>query len=231
VKAYHFLRKDMTSAFGKEPPWKVGETRTFEGLCSLGYSGYHSSRTWLDALVHAKGPIACKVEVSKPLGRDLCQQVSRTRTLLDCRDATNTLRRFAYECVERCLTSSGSKASTLWKGVETLQLWLQGKVDETEFDRVGRIVYNEINIASYYPHLDPAYIIATAFGQGAVGIENATAIAAHVIDLHISRATVADLQDGWSMRNSLRTRETAWARKRLGQLMSGLFKTKLQEEI
>jgi len=103
MRAYHFLREDMKSGEGNEPPWSKGETRIWDGECELCESGYHSSPTWLDALWYAPGPIACIVKVSKPIDRDSTKQVSQSRTLIDYRDATQPLRWFACECAERAL--------------------------------------------------------------------------------------------------------------------------------
>ena len=51
--AYHFLQADMRAGEGKEPPWEVGETRSFSGSVSLCRAGYHSSPSLWDALQYA----------------------------------------------------------------------------------------------------------------------------------------------------------------------------------
>ncbi|KKK67882.1 hypothetical protein LCGC14_2949620 [marine sediment metagenome] len=103
MKAYHFLRQGMAAGSGAEPAWKVGERRTYEGKIVLCSSGYHSSQTWYNALQYAPGPIACIVDISKPVERDTDKQVSATRTLVDYRDATRELRLFGADCAERVL--------------------------------------------------------------------------------------------------------------------------------
>ena len=32
MRAWHWLREDMTSDYGNEPPWTIGETRTEAGI-------------------------------------------------------------------------------------------------------------------------------------------------------------------------------------------------------
>ncbi|MDE1871826.1 MAG: hypothetical protein KGI06_06335 [Candidatus Micrarchaeota archaeon] len=106
MKAYHFLRADMTAGNGDEPPWAVGETRSIEGELALCGRGYHSSPSWADALQYAPGPVACIVEVSEPKAKDAefpRKQMSRTRTLLAARDVSRELRLFAWDCEERPL--------------------------------------------------------------------------------------------------------------------------------
>ena len=105
VDAVHFLQLNFTPSMGREPAWNVGETRTVPHpstvrLCEY---GYHSCRTWCDALLYAPGSLACRVRVSPPVASDATKQVSVTRTLVAARDATMTLRTFAADCAERAL--------------------------------------------------------------------------------------------------------------------------------
>jgi len=133
MKAYHFLRKDMRSGKGDEPPWRKGETRTWEGECVLCESGYYSSPTWLDALKYALGPIACIVDVSEPIKKDDDRQVSKERTLVDYRDTTKPLVLFACECAERALKRVPIPewhAERAWQLLEVRRLWLENKVTD-----------------------------------------------------------------------------------------------------
>ena len=109
MKAYHFLRADMTTDSGTESPWKIGEERTYHGEIVLCQSGYHSSPTLWDAFGYARGPVACLVEISKPVGSDGTKtagnrkSISKTRKLLECRNIERELRLFAADCAEHVL--------------------------------------------------------------------------------------------------------------------------------
>ncbi len=107
IKAYHFLQADMTAGSGNERPWEVGETRTIKdpskiALCKY---GYHSSPTLWDALHYAPGPVACLVEISKPIqsnGSDGDRKsVSAKRKLIKTVNIDRELRLFACDCAER----------------------------------------------------------------------------------------------------------------------------------
>jgi len=215
VRAYHFLREDMTTMFGNEPPWKVGETRTVEGKCILCTYGYHSSPTWFDALRYATGPVACKVEVSRPVERDSHKQVSQTRTLLDYRDASHTLRRFACDCAERILISDGITNYTLWRGIKTLRRWLEGKATDSERDWAA-VDVTRVRATSLGRHeYNAAYIVSTAMGFGAASFEEAVSVAVLVADQFIGHA----IGCGQNLQAE------AWAKQHLGQLLARLFRS------
>jgi hypothetical protein len=107
MRAYHWLRDDMTSGGGNEPPWTVGETRTIEGDLALCERGYHWSPTLWDGLCYAPGSMACLVEVSDPVATDDTPNqrkgISRSRTLLAAVNVERELRLFACDCAERVL--------------------------------------------------------------------------------------------------------------------------------
>jgi len=82
---WHFLRADMTSAKGNEPPWKVGEKRTFSNHRKLEMCahGYHACKRWSDAdHVYHYGPLLCRVELSGGIQTEEDKSVGRTRKLL-----------------------------------------------------------------------------------------------------------------------------------------------------
>ena len=91
VRAFHFLKSDMTSSYGADEPWRVGETRKLTGEVELCVRGFHSSPTPFDALGYAQGPILCLVDASKPAETDTDKQVSRRRTLVAAVDVTRPL--------------------------------------------------------------------------------------------------------------------------------------------
>lgn len=108
MRAYHFLRDDMTAASGDEPAWTVGETRTLPAdrkIIPCEY-GYHASPTLFDALVYAPGSMACVVEIDgdvTPHGDPLDKYAARTRTLVAAVDLTVALRLYAADCAEHVL--------------------------------------------------------------------------------------------------------------------------------
>ena len=109
IKAFHFLKEDFTSRSGDEAPWSVGETRTIADpskivLCEY---GYHSSPSLWDALNYAPGPMACLVEISKPLFTDddanRRKAVSAKRKLIKAVNIDRELRLFACDCANHVL--------------------------------------------------------------------------------------------------------------------------------
>ena len=105
IEARHFLRADLTAGSGNEPAWTVGETRKYDGKVVICETGYHSSPSWFDALQYAPGPVACIVEVSRPIAANYTdKQVSRQRRLIRYINVERELRLFACDCAERALT-------------------------------------------------------------------------------------------------------------------------------
>ena len=102
ILAYHFLKSDMCSHEGHEPPWKEGETRTLDGEIVICAHGYHASRTAWDALQFAPGPVLCLVEV-EPVEEHTEKLVSRSRRLIKAVNVERELREFAADCAERML--------------------------------------------------------------------------------------------------------------------------------
>lgn len=112
MKGFHFLQADMTAGSGDEAPWEIGEKRTIADpskilLCRY---GYHSSPSLWDALPYACGPMACLVEISKPVASDdeanHRKAVSASRKLIKAVNIDRELRLFACDCEERVLHMS-----------------------------------------------------------------------------------------------------------------------------
>ena len=138
MKAYHFLREDMRSGCGDELPWTVGEERSLPRgtkavLCG---AGYHSSPSWFDALRYAPGPVACIVEVSRPVAKDTDKAVSRRRKLIVAKNADGLLRAFACDCAERALLRERQQGrepdERSWKVIEVARRYAEGKATEKE---------------------------------------------------------------------------------------------------
>lgn len=107
MKAFHFLKWNMTSDRGVEPAWEVGELRVLSGPVIPCSYGYHASPTLWDALDYASGTVACLVEIdddSVPHGDPTVDKyVSTSRKLLGAVPVHRELRLFAADCAERSL--------------------------------------------------------------------------------------------------------------------------------
>jgi len=101
---YHFLKADMRTGEGHEPPWEIGEARTIEpSRIMLCVEGYHFCRTLWDALQYAPGPMACKVEVPNDAIYIEDKGVAVSRKLIAAVNVEKELRLFACDCAERVL--------------------------------------------------------------------------------------------------------------------------------
>jgi len=210
MKAYHFLRKDMTSIYGNEPPWKIGETRSVEGGCSLCMWGYHSSPSWFDAFEYAREPIACKVDVSRPIEKSLTKQVSKTRTLLDCRDASPMLCQFACDCAMKFLVDKKITSPTLRNCLKTLRLWLKGLVDTPTKDWACVQAYRIYDTNPNEDVRSAAYILAAALGLEVPDYSD---------PVYVAHQVAAQFRD----RSDDASQADAWLRHHFGQLMKKLF--------
>jgi len=138
MKAYHFLKDDMTGGYGKEPAWKVGEERTVEGELSMCKWGYHASPSWYDALGYSKGNMACLVELSGEIKKDTDKYVARTRKLIDARNAEKVLRAWACDCAERALRKGKVTDGRSWNAVKVARLYNEGKATKEELWAAAR---------------------------------------------------------------------------------------------
>jgi hypothetical protein len=138
MKAYHFLREDMTAESGDEPAWKVGETRSIPArrkVIPCEY-GYHASPTLFDALYYAPGAMGCIVEIPDdaiPHGDPVDKYAARSRTLVRAVDLTAPLLLFAADCAERILPifeSAYPNNDLPRKAIEAARAYAQGEIDE-----------------------------------------------------------------------------------------------------
>jgi len=132
MKAYHFLKSNMTPGEGEEKPWEVGEEREIKGEIQLCKHGYHSSPSWYDALGYAPGNMACIVEVSRPVEKDKTKQVSHKRKLIAATDAEKPLRAWACDCAERALKATGVTDKRSWNAIRVARLYNEGKATKEE---------------------------------------------------------------------------------------------------
>ena len=138
MKAYHFLKDDMTAGSGNEPAWEIGETRTIEGELKMCGHGYHSSPSWFDCLSYAHGSMACMVDIPKRgtvKGGD--KSVSRSRTLVDACNAEKTLRYWACDCAERALKRAKVTDERSWNAIKVARLFSEGKATAKELAAAG----------------------------------------------------------------------------------------------
>ena len=179
VRAFHFLNVDMTSGYGNEPPWSVGERRELPKgqrpiLCER---GYHSCRTWLDALTYAPGPIACIVEIPSRVSRDTDKQVGRWRRLIAAVDASKQLRLFACECAERALKgereAGREPAEVSWQAIEVARQFANGEATAEELRAACSAAYSGADTA-----YRAAYAAASAAARAAYAAYSAADAAA-----------------------------------------------------
>lgn len=132
MKAYHFLKDDMTAGNGNEPAWRVGEEREYNGELVICKSGYHSSPSWYDALTYAPGSMACIVEISGEIIKDTDKSVSQKRKLIAARNAEKVLRAWACDCAERALKKAKVEDERSWNAIKVARLYNNGKATKEE---------------------------------------------------------------------------------------------------
>lgn len=248
MRAYHFLKSDMRSDAGNEPPWQVGEERTWHGMVRLCYSGYHSSPTWLDALSYAPGPIACLVEVSEPVEEDGGKQVSRTRKLLAAAKAERELRLFACDCAERALQREGEAGREperrCWNAIAVARRFAHGEATSSELATASAAAWDaayaadRAAAATWDAARDAAWAAATATacatacatdGAGATTAASAAANAASWAATHAARYVVVRIAARYASEDTkwnaaaAQAAERDWQRQRLAEYLDPLI--------
>ncbi len=132
MRAYHFLKADMTAGSGNEKPWTIGEKRTIKGDIVLCERGYHSSPSWWDALQYAPGPMACLVEITRPVQKDQDKQVSHTRTLIAAVSVERECRLFACDVAEEALHLAKVEDPRSWKAIEVSRKFADGQATDKD---------------------------------------------------------------------------------------------------
>ena len=151
ILAYHFLKSDMCSGEGHEPPWKEGETRTLDGEIVICAHGYHASRTAWDALQFAPGPVLCLVEV-EPVEEHTEKLVSRSRRLIKAVNVERELREFAADCAERVLhfyeeAYPGDQRPRA--AIATARAYARGEATDGELNAAARAAADAADAAAY----------------------------------------------------------------------------------
>ncbi len=230
IKAYHFLQADMTAGSGDEKPWEIGEKRTIEDVKSIKICeyGYHSSPTLWDCLSYASGPMACLVEISKPIDtdetKDRRKAVSASRKLIKVVNVDRELRLFACDCAERMLhiyeRNNPSKAPR--QAIEVARRFADGKATKEEL----AAAYDAANAAAF----DAAYDAARdAYDAARVAAWTAARAAARAAawgaawaagDAAWAAAWAAAWDAAWA---AAQTAERKWQRKHFNEMFGGLF--------
>ena len=142
MRAYHFLKSDMRSGEGEEPPWSVGETRSLpadRAIVPCDY-GYHASPTLWVALTYAPGPIACLVDLDGDVvehGVPVDKWAARTRTLIAAVNIESELRLFAADCAEHVLwiyERDYPNDNRPRKAIEAARAFARGEIDAAAWD-------------------------------------------------------------------------------------------------
>ena len=178
MKAYNFLRKDMTSRVEMELPWSIGETRIFTGKIKLGRAGYHSSLTPYTALYIAPWDMLCLVDIPE-IGagtiRDREEQVSQSQTLVAAVDVGRELHELACKIAEDVLSIfEGEYPGDVRprEAIATKHRWLAGLASDSEL-AVARDAAWEA--AKDSTHVWGAWAAATAAWDAAGASSGATA--------------------------------------------------------
>jgi len=250
MKAYHFLRADMTAGSGNEPPWTVGEERRVKGKLQMYAYGYHSSPTWRDALRYAPGMIASIVEVPfRGTLKDTDKQVSRRRKLIAARDSNRTVILWAAECAERPLLREREAGrepdKRSWKVIEVLRLFLDGKATQKQMSAARSAAYSAAyaarsaarsaaasatyaaRSATYAAYCAAASAAASAAYAARSAADSAAASAAYAAYAAYAARSAADSAAASAAANAAASAadsaEKEWQANRLDEMMTALF--------
>ena len=206
ILAYHFLKSDMCSHEGHEPPWKEGETRTLDGEIVICAHGYHASRTAWDALQFAPGPVLCLVEV-EPVEEHTDKLVSRSRRLIKAVNVERELREFAADCAERVLhfyeeAYPGDQRPRA--AIATARAYARGEATDGELNAAARAAADAADAAVYAAR-------AAAYAARA---------AAYAVAVYAARAAVRAAVD-------VADAERRWQREQFNVRLAHLFATEI----
>ena len=132
MKGYHFLKDNMTGCYGNEPAWKIGEERKVKGKLEMCQRGYHASPSFYDALSHAKGNVACIVQLSGEIIKDTDKYVASKRKLVSAINIEKVLRAWGCDCAERALKKAKVRDERSWNTIKVARLYNEGKATRKE---------------------------------------------------------------------------------------------------
>ena len=215
ILAYHFLKSDMCSYEGHEPPWKEGETRTLDGEIGICAHGYHASRTAWDALQFAPGPVLCLVEV-EPVEEHTEKLVSRSRRLIKAVNVERELREFAADCAERVLhfyeeAYPGDQRPRA--AIATARAYARGEATDGELNAAARAAAYAADAAVYAAR-------AAAYAARAAAYAADAAVYAADAAVYAARAAVRAAVD-------VADAERRWQREQFNVRLAHLFATEI----
>jgi|SRR5579885_624045 hypothetical protein len=135
---WHFLKEDRRLQFPPHTPVEVGQTLTVERDLEPCFSGLHASKTAMDALKYAPGPVVCRVRLAGKIVEDGDKACASERTCLWMADATEVLHRFACWCAAQALKAEEKAGRCVdarcWDAVKTKLRWLEGRASGEQVD-------------------------------------------------------------------------------------------------
>ena len=173
MKAWHWLRDDMTAGSGDEPAWAEGEERKMTGKLVICQRGYHSSPTPWDGLQYAQGNVLCLVEIPTPTKANTQddKQVTRSRKLIRAINVEHDLRAFACEVAEEALTKERERGrepdARSWEAIAVARRYTGGEVSKEELDAASAAAWAAARAAASAAARDAAWAAARAAASAA----------------------------------------------------------------
>ena len=133
ITGYKFVKSDMRSANGSEPPWVLGEWRKHEGKLKLCESGYHASPTALESLQYTLGDRWFVVEAKGKVKKDGNEFVASEMRLVKEIPAKVVAVRFALASARRCLDKFEVKYpedNRPRQAIEAAEAWVNDQTEE-----------------------------------------------------------------------------------------------------
>ena len=230
ILAYHFLKSDMCSGEGHEPPWKEGETRTLDGEIVICVHGYHASRMAWDALQFAPGPVFCLVEV-EPVEEHTEKLVSRSRRLIKAVNVERELREFAADCAERVLhfyekAYPGDQRPRA--AIATARAYARGEATDGELGAARDAAYAAADAArAAADAADAAYAAAYAAYDAAWAAAWAAAGVAARAAADAARAATYAARNAARAARAAADAERRWQREQFNVRLAHLFATEI----
>ena len=133
ITGYKFVKSDMRSANGSEPPWVLGEWRKHEGKLKPCESGYHASPTALESLQYTLGDRWFVVEAKGKVKKDGNKFVASEMRLVKEIPAKVVAVRFALASARRCLDKFEVKYpedNRPRQAIEAAEAWVNDQTEE-----------------------------------------------------------------------------------------------------
>jgi len=149
--AYHFLNENRKLQFEPhtlvEPGQKLEATQHPLSLCEY---GLHASKTVLNALEYAPGPILCRVQLSGKILHDTDKSCAEYRRCIWMFKTTQVLHEFACWCAEQALTTAKVTIDRSWNAIKVKRLWLQGLATDKELKTAHSAAHSAASHSASY---------------------------------------------------------------------------------